>query len=73
MTRGIAKSVKMKNKQYRKFLQYSNEANKMIHKRYRNKLNHLLRITEKHYYQEVSVQNKKNASKTWAIIKKHSE
>ncbi len=63
MTRGIAKSIKVK------FMRYPNEANKMIHKRYRNKLNHLLRITEKHYYQEVLEQNKKNASKTWAIIK----
>ncbi len=69
MTRGIAKSIKMKNKQYRKFIRYPNKANKMIDKRYRNKLNHLLRITEKHYYQAVLEQNKKNASKTWAIIK----
>ncbi len=69
MTRGIAKSIKMKNKLYHKFMWYPNKANKMINKRYRNKLNHLLRITEKHHYQEVLEQNKKNASKTWAIIK----
>jgi hypothetical protein len=42
MTRCIAKSVKQKNKLYKKYLQYPTGKNEKIYKKYKNKLNHVI-------------------------------
>ena len=47
MTQGISKSVEIKNRLYRKFLKNRNERNNNIYKKYKNKLNHLIKIAKK--------------------------
>jgi len=66
---GIIKSTRVKNKLYRKYCRNRNEENSNKYKRYRNKLNHLIRITERHYYQNIFEQNRYNTRKTWDTIK----
>jgi hypothetical protein len=52
MTRCIAKSVKQKNKLYKKYLQYPKGKNEKIYKKYKNKLNHVIKVAKKKYYKE---------------------
>ena len=46
MTQGISKSVEIKNQLYKKFLKNRNERNK----KYKNKLNHLIKIEKKRLF-----------------------
>ena len=70
ITTAIKESIKTKNKLYvnRKKgpdpeLQWHN------YKLYRNKLNHLIRKTERKYYQDLLLENKSNLKKSWQILK----
>jgi hypothetical protein len=47
ITSGIRKSIKRKNKLYKKYLSTKNEYYKSKYKCYRNKLNHLQHISKK--------------------------
>lgn len=49
---------------------FPNNENEKKYTKHRNKLNHLLRITEKQLYQELIHSNKHNLSQTWKIIKR---
>jgi hypothetical protein len=51
ITRCIAKSVKQKNKLYKKYLQYPKGKNEKIYKKYKNKLNHVIKVAKKKYYE----------------------
>lgn len=69
MTQGLFKSIKRKNKLYRKFKLKPNDHNQTKYKQYRNKLNHLIKITTKNYYTQ-KLENAKNSLKdTWRILK----
>ena len=50
--KGLKKSSKRKETLYKKFLKNSTQQNEQDYKRYRNKLNHLIRIAKKSYYSE---------------------
>ena len=50
MTQGISKSVEIKNRLYKKFLKNRNERNYDIYKKYKNKLNHLIKIEKKRLF-----------------------
>ena len=39
------------------------------HKRYRNKVNYLIKIAEKLHHQQMFQENKNNLTKTWSLIK----
>ena len=39
------------------------------YKRYRNKLNHLLRTAERKYYKDLILEHKSNLKKSWQILK----
>ena len=39
------------------------------YKRYRNRLNHVLRAAERKHYNEQIIKHKSNLKKTWGIIK----
>jgi hypothetical protein len=47
MTHGISKSVTEKNKLYRKYLKTPNRKNEETYKKYKNKLNHLVKLAKK--------------------------
>ena len=63
LTKGLLKSLKTKDKLYKKSIKTPTAENKFKFKQYRNKLNHLLRITKKRYYK-----TKFEARQTWALI-----
>ena len=60
ITSGIRKSIKRKNKLYKKYLSTKNEYYISKYKCYRNKLNHLQRISKKIYYENYFTANNKN-------------
>ncbi len=52
MTKSIAKSVRKKNKLYKKFLCHPTTNNEHKYKQYKNKLNHIIKIAKKKHYEE---------------------
>ena len=44
-------------------------ANEVTYKRYRNKLNHIVKYAERKHFQDILKQNKHNLKKTWQIFK----
>ena len=68
ITTTILKSIKKKNKMYKKCL-----TNKSVHllnsyKKYRNTLTSLIRAAEKSYYSNKLLEVKDNMSKTWKVL-----
>ena len=63
----LKECIKRKNKLYisAKRNRISNE----IYKNYKNRLSHLLKVSEKQYYQESLEKHRSNMRKTWEIIK----
>ena len=63
----LKECIKRKNKLYisAKRPRISNE----IYKNYKNRLSHLLKLSEKQYYQESLQKHRSNMRKTWEIIK----
>ena len=45
------------------------EEKELFYKRYRNRLNHILRAAERKHYNDLIIQHKSNIKKTWSIIK----
>ena len=65
ITSGIIKSIKTRNKLYKKFLNHPNDANKNKYISFRNKLTHLIRISCKNYYRNKFNSYKNNIKRTW--------
>ena len=68
ITSGILKSIKVKNKLYRRFLRNPSSENNTNYKKYRNKLNHVIRFSKKNYFNDKFNNCKNNAKGTWSII-----
>ena len=69
LTHALKESIKMKNKMYCTRNIGDFEQNDKCYKKYRNRLNHLLRIAERRYYKELIEKHKSNLKKTWTVIK----
>jgi len=69
LTGGLKQCIKIKNKLYLKAKRTKAESIFKEYKHYRSKLNKLLRITERAYYEEVLSANKGNLKKFWKILK----
>ena len=69
LTKALITSIKKKNKLYSKYLKYKINTDHEIYKKYKNKLNHLLGITEKNHYAAIFLQNKSNLKNTWNILR----
>jgi ribosomal protein S17E len=52
MTNCILKSVRNKNKLYKTFLMNRNSKNEQLYKNYKNKLNHIIKMAKKTYYED---------------------
>ena len=66
----ISESIKTKNKLFVNPNKGSNtEERNACYKAYRNRLHHLLRMTERQYYQDLILQHKANIKKSWQVIK----
>ena len=70
LTKGIQKSLKTKNKLYRLLLKQPSVQNKSNYKKYRNKLNHIIRIAKKSHYKVKFEQAQKNIKNMWKTINK---
>ena len=67
-TKGLSKSVRKKNMLYKSFLNDPNSLNELVYKRYKNKLNHSIRIAKRMYYEKKIEQAKSNAKCTWRVL-----
>ena len=70
LTPALNESIKMKNKLYINRNRGDNKEEKLaFYKHNRNKLNHILRITERKYYQDLLTKHQSNVKKSWQVIK----
>lgn len=69
ITPALRKSIHVKNNLYRKFLKTKSIYYQTRFKLYRNKLNHLLKISKKQYYNQYFFDNICDGNKMWKDIK----
>ena len=69
ITSGIKKSILVKNKLHKKFLKTKSAYYFSKFKYYRNKLNHLLKIQKRKYYNEYFLNNLSDSKRVWKGIK----
>ena len=65
---GLLTSIRKKNKLYKKFLNVPTSSYENMYKKYKNKLNHLLRSAKRLYYEERLESTKTNIKTTWKIL-----
>jgi len=68
LSSGLLKSIRRKNKLYTKYVKNPTPLNHSIYKKYRNKLNHLLKTTKKDYYHKKFNEATSNIKQTWSLI-----
>ena len=70
LTAALKESIKMKNKLFVNKNKGDNIQQKSVYcKIYRNKLNHMMRTAERKHYQDLIIQHKSHAKKSWQMIK----
>ena len=65
---GLLVSVRKKNKFYKQLVSEPNLARSETYKAYKNKLNHLIRIAKRNYYESQFVRARNNIKDTWKLI-----
>ena len=68
ITKGLLKSINVKNKLYKQYLLRPTEDHSVKFKTYRNKLNHLTRKSKREYYHKQFESTKNNIRQTWKTI-----
>jgi len=68
ITQGLLKSIKTKSKLYKAFLHNPSSLNHVQYKQYRNKLNHLLKISKRNYYDCKIESAKNNLKAVWKLL-----
>jgi hypothetical protein len=68
MTKCILKSVRNKNKLYRAFLMNPNDKDRQKYTKYKNKLNHIIKVAKKMHYEEQLVMHKQNSKMVWKTL-----
>ena len=68
LSKGLVKSVRKKNALYKRYLNDPIPENEHIYKKYKNKLNHSLKIAKRLYYVEQIERAKSNLKGTWKIL-----
>ena len=69
ITPAIKVSIREKNKFYKQFLKTKSKYYHCKFKQYRNKINHLIKINKKQYYNSYFLQNAKDSKKIWSGLK----
>ena len=69
ITTGLLKSIKTKNKFFRKLFKSNNPEEKTFYKKYLNKLTHVKETSKRNYYENLIKTNSKNSSQTWSAIR----
>ena len=68
LSKGLLRSIKMKNKLYKQYISDPTLANEISYKRYKNKLTHSLRIAKSLYYTKRLENEKSNIKSTWKTL-----
>lgn len=68
ISQGLLKSIKQKNKLYKRYLSNPSPQKELIYKTYKNKLNHSLRIAKRLYYDKKLNESKSNMRATWCLL-----
>jgi len=70
ITTVLYKSIKNKSKMRRTLVRtrFSNTRSHNHYKKYRNKLNHIMEMSKRNYYQSQLSSNSRNPRKTWKLI-----
>jgi len=68
ISQGLLKSIKKKNKLYKKYLRNPNSISETTYKNYKNKLSHSIRIAKRLYLDRKFTENKSNIKQTWKIL-----
>ena len=71
ISKGILRSIRIKNKYYSRFISSNDNQAYQKYKQYRNKINHLIRLSKKNHYLNYFHKFKGNMNKTWQGIKSH--
>ena len=69
LTYGLKNSIKEKNRLYVKYVRQNTRYNQIKYKVYKNKLNGLLRKSEREHYATLYEENKHNLKKSWSLLK----
>ena len=69
LSQSLKYAIKTKNKLYAKLIKLNTTANEVTYKRYRNKLNHILKYAERKHFQDILEQNKHNLIKLGKYLK----
>ena len=69
LSTALKESIKIKNKLYVKSKRSSGSGNVSFYKKYRNKLNQLIRSAERKHFHDVLLEHKSNLKKSWQVIK----
>ena len=69
LSEGLKMSIERKNKLYHRKQKTKNPEHEIIYKKYRNKLNKLMSIVERAYYEHRLQENKLNLKASWRILK----
>ena len=65
MTKSVLKSVRTKNKLYKAYLLNNSKKNQNLYKKYKNKLNHVIKASKKMYYEEQLIKYKHDTKMIW--------
>ena len=68
LSKGLLKSIRTKNKLYKQYLSNQSPLYETGYKKYKNKLNHSLRIAKRLYYEKKIDAVKSNAKATWKVL-----
>ena len=68
LSKGLLKSIGKKNRLYKRYLNCPSNTTLSNCKKYKNKLNHSIRIAKRLYYEQQLMQNRLNCKKTWSIL-----
>lgn len=68
LSSGLLKSIRTKNKLYNKYVKNPSPITHSVDKKYRNKLNRLLKSTKKEYYHRKFTEATCNIKQTWKLI-----
>ena len=69
LTQSLKVSIKTKNKLYKKYYKHRTVFNKREYQLYKSRLEKLMKIQEKQYYNDLIENNKNNMKKVWDTIK----
>lgn len=68
LSKGLLMSIKRKSKLYHRYVNNPSVPNEITYKRFKNKLNHLLRIAKREYYENQIKYAESNIKHTWKIL-----